>query len=160
MNKNRKLVMFIGIILLFIAISGCSNYESTDNYQYYFSLMGEGEKWIVKSYQIEISPESVKAGNGEITMKGNSEYTTDSYNIRVFAVYDDKEKVIQGNSITGNADLDIAQLSTGTIESSDGKYLSPDKINNIYMEIEWKDLESEQWLKDRIDLFNKDTLLN
>lgn len=160
MKKNRKLVMLIGIVLLFTAIAGCSNNESTDNYRYYFSLMGEGDKWVVNPYQIEISPESFKAGNGKIVMKGKSEYSTDTYNIRVFAVYDDEEKVIQGNSVSGNAVKDITQISTGTIESSDGKYLSPDKINNIYMKIEWKDLDSGKWLEEKIDLFNKDTFLN
>lgn len=93
-------------------------------------------------------------------MKGESDYFTDSYNIRVYAVDDGKEKVIQGNSVSGNAVQDITQISIGTTESSDGKYLSPDKINNIYMTIEWKDLDSGQWLEEKIDLFNKDTLLN
>lgn len=160
MKKYRRLATFAGIVLLLTAIAGCSNNESTDNDHYYFSLMGEGDEWVVKSYQIEISPESVKAGNGKLVMKGKSEYITDSYNIRVYAVYDDKEEVIQGDSVTGNAELDITQISTGTIESSDGKYLSPDKINNIYMKIEWRDLDSGQWLDEKIDLFNKDRFFN
>ncbi|MYL36878.1 hypothetical protein [Halobacillus litoralis] len=160
MKSARRLVMFVGMVFLLIAITSYSSNDSTDQYRNYFSLRGEGKQWVVKHYQLEFSPESIKAGNGNIVMKGRSEYSTDSYHFHVYALYGDEKKVIQSHSVNSHEDLDITHIPTGTIESSDGISLPPDQIKKIYMTIEWYDMESEQWLDERIDLFNKDTSFN
>lgn len=149
----------LGIVLLVITLAGCSSEQVVNNH-YYYSLTGEGENWSINSYQLEITPNKVKAGNAVLTMKDTSEFLTNSYQIRVFAEIDGEEVLFQDDTFKGNFDKNIAKVSTGITESSGETNISPDKMNTIYLIINWYDMDAETVLEEKIDLYDKHVFLN
>ncbi|MFD2922175.1 hypothetical protein ACFS6F_00290 [Halobacillus naozhouensis] len=125
----------------------------------YLSLSGESESWKVKSYDIEMTPNMSRAGNGKVIMKDKTNYNTDLFSIRVHAVIDNNDKIIQGKSVTSSGGkIDIAQETTGTTEITEP--IPVDNINNIYMVIKWQDTNKNKTSEERINLFSKKTFFN
>ncbi|MEH7381185.1 hypothetical protein V7138_12060 [Bacillus sp. JJ1533] len=54
----------------------------------------------------------------------------------------------------------MSQINTGTIEgdaplNKDGETIKMDDVSDIYMTIEWKDINTDKKVKERIDLNNE-----
>lgn len=160
-----KKVYLILILLLsvFFILSACGNADMEEQNNEpktkEITLMGESENWIVNSYQVSLMSDLLKAGDGIIDKKGNSEYKTDYFYFEVHAVINGEDTVIQAKEITGSK-TDVAQINTGTIEgdaplNKDGETIKMDDVGNIYMTIEWKDISNDTKVKERIDLSNE-----
>lgn len=88
-------------------------------------------------------------------MKGGSEYKTDYFYFDVHAVINSEDTVIQGKKVTGS-EIDISQINTGIIEgdaplNKDGETIEMDDISNMYMNIEWNDIQKDKKVIERID---------
>jgi hypothetical protein len=147
-----------------VSISGCKNTEKTVINNYYLSLTGESETWEVKSYKVEITPEVFNAGNGTLIMKSPAKYNTDFLSIKVFAVIDNEDTVIQAKQVKGSG-IELTQLNTGAIKGGtyldeNGKAITLENISHIYMIVEWQDVIKDKRMKEKIELFNQDTLFN
>ncbi|MFC7321520.1 hypothetical protein [Halobacillus campisalis] len=116
--RKKGIVIFLSIILVIFFLVGCEK-ERVNNY--YLSLSGESESWEVDSYKILLKPDTLKAGNGNLTMKKKTEFNTDFFSLRVHAVIDNGNRVIQGKSIKG-CESDITQTTTGATKG--GTYVS------------------------------------
>ncbi|WP_245831882.1 hypothetical protein [Oceanobacillus senegalensis] len=161
LKKGKKLFSF-GVLLVILLLSGCDGGEKTVESNYYLSLSGESESWKVDSYEILIKPETFDVGNGNVTMKNKTEFSTDFFSIGVYAVIDNKDTVIQRRSVTGS-ESDISETSMGATEggtllNENGEPVSLENISDIYMIIEWKD--NKKTKEEKVDLFNKEGLLN
>ncbi|WFT74157.1 hypothetical protein [Halobacillus naozhouensis] len=147
------------LVLLIALLTGCSSNEKMTINNSYLSLSGESESWKVKSYDIEMTPNMSRAGNGKVIMKDKTNYNTDLFSIRVHAVIDNNDKIIQGKSVTSSGGkIDIAQETTGTTEITEP--IPVDNINNIYMVIKWQDTNKNKTSEERINLFSKKTFFN
>ncbi|MBT2729680.1 hypothetical protein J7E63_22655 [Bacillus sp. ISL-75] len=113
------------------------------------------------SYKLELSPDVFNVGNGTITMKNQTTYTTDFIDIKVHATINNKNEVIQSKRITGD-DTAINQMTIGAIEGEDvlvgknGKPITLKNISDIYIEIEWQDVNEKQRMREKIDIYNKE----
>ncbi|WP_245755997.1 hypothetical protein [Halobacillus alkaliphilus] len=155
---KKALIISLSIIVVISFLSGCDNNEKSTGNNFHLSLSGESENWEVNSYDILIKPDILKAGNGNLTIKNKAEFNTDFFSVRVHAVIDNEDRVIQGKSIQGS-ESDITQTSTGATEGGtfideEGKSISLENISDIYMVIEWQDIKGSN--KEEIDLFDPD----
>ncbi|WP_085994130.1 hypothetical protein [Oceanobacillus senegalensis] len=160
----KKLYLFLTLLLSVIFIlSACGNgdmeNQSSEQKTKEVTLMGESENWIANSYQISLTSDVLKAGNGTLDMKGSSEYKTDYFYFEVHAVINGEDTVIQAKKVTGS-ETDVSQVNTGTIEgdaplNKDGETIKMDDITDIYLTIEWKDINTDKKVKERIDLSNE-----
>ncbi|ALC85556.1 hypothetical protein AM499_06780 [Bacillus sp. FJAT-22090] len=156
MILKSKRIFYMLFLLLVVLLSGCNgNEKSVSNY--YLSLMGESQTWNLTGYEVVITPESFKAGNGTLHVKNGNKSIADSFSFETHVVINDKDVVVHTGAVT-SAGIDITEESTGAIEG--GTYLNEDgtpitltEINNIYMIVEWRG-KSES-AKERIDLYNK-----
>ncbi|ASF38958.1 hypothetical protein CEH05_07470 [Halobacillus halophilus] len=156
MIHKKALIISLSIIVVITFLSGCVNNEKSTGNNFHLSLSGESENWKVSSYNILIKPDALKAGNGNLTMKNKAEFNTDFLSIRVHAVIDNEDRIIQGKSIQGS-ESNITQTSTGVTEGGtfideEGEPISLENISDIYMTIEWHDIKGAN--KEEIDLFD------
>lgn len=93
-------------------------------------------------------------------MKNTSEFLTNSHQIQLFAEIDGEEVLLQSNTFKYNFDNNIAKISTGITESSGETTISPNKLNTIYLMINWYDMNDETLLEEKIDLYDKHAFLN
>lgn len=156
--KNFRLLQVQGLFLiLFIClIAGCKNGSEKNNY--YLSFMGESESWKLKGYEVVITPETFKAGNGTLTMKGKDVYYTDYINMEVHAVINNEDKIVHSYSASGNAEMNIAEKTIGKIEggtyiNKNGTPVTLGNISEIYMVIQWRDKEQKRDIEERISLY-------
>ncbi len=154
----RRTITVILLILLTLLI-GCSKTPEMNN-NYYLLLMGESNTWKVDSYELSITPDTLKAGNGTLTMKNETEYQTEYINMEVHAVIDNKDTVIQSTAVSGSH-TSIAQINTGSIEggtfyNKDGKAIELANISDIYMTVEWQEnTGSKKNITETIYLYGK-----
>lgn len=152
-----KIVNFLSLVLFIVVLSGCNdNEKSTINS--YLSLMGESETWKVEQYKISITSEILKAGNGILKIKDKNQYTTDFFDLEVHAVMDNDDRVIQKKTITGRENL--TEVTTGTIEGGtyldkDGKAIVLENISEVYMIVDWQNMNKGKRIVERIDLFKR-----
>jgi hypothetical protein len=98
-------------------------------------------------------------------MKKQTKYTTDFIDIKVHAIIENEDTVLQAKRIKGN-NTEINRMSMGASKGVDvfldknGKPITLENISDIYMEIEWQDVNEKQRMKEKIDLFNKETFFN
>lgn len=161
LKKGVKLFSF-GLLLVLLLLSGCDSNEKTVINNYYLSLSGESESWKVDFYEILIKPETFDVGNGNLTMKNKTEYSSDYLSIGVYAVIDNEDTVVQRSTVTGS-ELDISQTSMGaseggTLLNKNGEPVSLENISDIYMIIEWQDNDKKK--EEKVNLFNKEGFLN
>lgn len=148
------MLYWICFVLMMSIISGCNNSENTIKSEH-LSLNGESENWIVNSYEITITKDSLKAGEGTLMMK--SKIKSDYLHIKVHAVINDEDQVIQEKALTvTGGNQDIAKIQTGSIEGSyfnkEGEAINLDDIKNIYMVVEWRDPGSGDIVEEKIEL--------
>src|SRR5699024_3220639 len=111
---NRTLITMIFIL---IVLSAC-NTENTDSLSkaetnYYISLSGEGEHWKLDGYEILMTPEGYKAGQGILKMKEQDEQREGFLSYDVYTLVGGEEERFHGGSVAGDAD--ITEMNTGTI---------------------------------------------
>ncbi|MBC5638137.1 hypothetical protein H8S33_15175 [Ornithinibacillus sp. BX22] len=68
--------------------------------------------------------------------------------------------MLQNDTFKYNVDKNIAKISTGITESSGETTILPDKMNTIYLIINWYDMNDETLLEEKIDLYDKHVFLN
>ncbi len=126
------------------------------------SMTGDSDNWRIENYQIEITSDSFKAGNGKLFMKGTDEYKTDSFSIEAHAIMNNEDKVISqfsSSAYTGDGMNIAGKQDTGAIDSGaylneDGDPITLDDINNVYVMVEWWDQDKEKDMEERIDLYD------
>ncbi|CDQ20269.1 hypothetical protein [Halobacillus karajensis] len=156
MLRKKGIKLSLSILLVIFLLSGCDSNEKEIVNNYYLSLTGESKSWEVDSYKILLKPDTLKAGNGNLTMKNKTGLNTDFFSLRVHAVIDNEDRVIQGKSVKG-MESDITQTTTGATKGGpfieeEGEPISLENISDIYMIIEWEDNKKAK--KEKIDLFN------
>src|SRR5699024_1135666 len=93
--------VFISIALLLVVLSACkpldtkSNQESESNY--YQSMSDESEHWKLSGYEIMITSEGYKAGNGILQMKDVDERKEGFLSYDVYAVVGGEENRFHGD---------------------------------------------------------------
>ncbi|MFC3039207.1 hypothetical protein ACFOGI_02960 [Virgibacillus xinjiangensis] len=148
---RKMLVNSVWLIAIILLLSACEG-EQVET-KYYMSLMGESDTWKLNGYEIMLTSDGEKAGNGKLSMKGVDEYVSDIFSFRTHAVIDGEDTVIHGGSVSGQTD--IAQQTTGTIVGEGGKTITIDEVSSIYMMIEWWDTDENIPAQERIDLYRK-----
>ncbi|ATP40860.1 hypothetical protein CSE16_12850 [Solibacillus sp. R5-41] len=156
MILNSKRIFYMLFLLLVVLLSGCNGNEKAVS-KYYLSLVGESQNWNLTGYEVVITPESFKAGNGTLHMKNGNKSIVDSFYFETHVVINDNDVVVHTGAVTG-AGIDIAEESTGAIEggtylNEDGTPITLNEINNIYMIVEW--WSKSESAKERIDLYIK-----
>ncbi|WP_240375630.1 hypothetical protein [Bacillus piscicola] len=154
-----KPVLFNLIPLLFI-LSACSGQPAETNY--YLSLPGESDTWKLTGYEMMLTEDGEKAGNGTLEMKGKEEYVTDFFSFNTHIVVNGEDTRIHGGSVSGRTD--ISEETTGAIEGSGMNPISLREVDHIYMIVEWWDTEQKADAQERIHLYRKpengETFLN
>ncbi|MET4559838.1 hypothetical protein ABIA69_000981 [Lysinibacillus parviboronicapiens] len=156
-NKRRfkiGILLFIFTTVLF----GCHN--QNDNVQVpkgnlFNVFMGESKTWELSGYEIELTPNSSKFGNGILTMKNTTEYSSDFFSFEVHATINNKVEVMQKHQSSGEQ-VNIATKKMGSIEgnelpSKNGDYISINELSDIYMIIKWNDQQGNK-KEERINL--------
>lgn len=151
-----KAVKSLSLVLFIVLISACNRNDQSE-VNSYLSLMGESETWKVEQYKMSLTPETLEAGNGILKTKDKIQYNN-YFNLEVHAVIDNDDKVIQEKKITGSGNL--TEVTTGTVEGGtyldkDGEAIVVDNISEVYMIIEWQDMNKGKRIKERIDLFKR-----
>lgn len=155
-NKKNYYLLFLSLVVF---LAGCNGNEKSVMNHYYLSLMGESQTWTLTGYEVVITPENFKAGNGTLNMKNENEYIADSFHFETHAVINGEDTVVHSGSASG-AGVDIAEETTGAIEggtylNKDGNPITLNEVSNIYMIVEWWDIGKSESVKERIDLYIK-----
>lgn len=157
LQKNNRILnlLFIALVVL---LSGCNSNGKSDTNHYFLSLMGESQTWRLSGYEVMITPENFKTGNGTLYMKNKNEYITDSFHFETHAVINGEDLAVHTGSVSGKVDL--AKKTTGAIEggtylNEKGNPISLNEVSDIYVIVEWKDSSKSKNVKERIDLYTK-----
>jgi len=149
--------IFISIVLLLIVLSACNSVDIESNQEtesnYYLSMSDESEHWKLNGYEIMITSEGYKAGNGILKMKDADEQKEGFLSYDVYAVVDGEENRFHGGSMSDNANID--EVTTGTIDGEEELKEFPD-IDEIYMTVTWNDADTDGDQKEKIILYNKE----
>lgn len=143
--------ILVSITFLLIVLSACGHEDSETNY--YLSLSGESDHWKLDGYEILISSDKSKTGNGTLTMKNEDKYLTDFFSFHVYTVVDGVENSLHSSSVSG--ETDIAKQTTGTIESEGENFTKFSEVDEVYMNIRWND-DTDRDQEERIVLYIKD----
>lgn len=148
-------LLFWGCLMIqLILLSGCHSPEVN---HHYLSFMGESDSWKLSGYEVDISPDGLKVGNGILSMKDHDEYKTDFFSFNTYVVIDGEETRIHAGSVSGPG-IDIAKEMTGAIEDEKDHNQNPlslDDVSQIYMTVEWWDVDKKEDVKERIDLYDE-----
>lgn len=148
--------IFIIIVLLLGVLSACNSVDTKSNQEtesnYYLSMSDESEHWKLSGYEIMITSEGYKAGNGILQMKDADEQKEGFLSYDVYAVVGGEENRFHGGSMSGNADIN--GVTTGTIDGEEELKESPN-IGEIYMTVTWSDADTDGAQKEKIVLYNK-----
>ena len=146
------------MVLLLILLSACnteyikSNNKTETNY--YLSLGDEGDNWEIDGYEIMMTPEGYKAGNGMLKMKDEDKQSEGFLSYDVYGSVDGEEIKFQSGSVSG--DTDITEMTIGTIEGDEESLREFPKLDEIYMTITWNDEDTDGDKEEKIILYNKD----
>lgn len=157
---KQNLRQYFLFVLLILFLSACSKNAESVNNHYYLSLTGESQTWNVTGYEVMLTPEVFKAGNGTLTMKNTEEYVADTFHFETHAVIDGEDVTVHSGSVAG-AGIDIAEETTGAIEgdayqNENGVSMTLKDISEMYLIVEWWDRGKSESEKERIELWNKD----
>lgn len=156
MKKN-----LISLIFLLVILPACDSEETDSNKEtntnYYFSLSGESDHWKMNGYEIIITPEGYKVGNGKLTMKNEDEYEAEFFDLDIYSVVDGEKNSLHGRSISSEG-TDIAEQTIGATEGEDDALTDPAEIDEIHAVISWNeeysDVKEDQ--KETLVLYSKD----
>ncbi|RSL30682.1 hypothetical protein D7Z54_24610 [Salibacterium salarium] len=151
-----KLVPWFCFIAALLLLSACNNQEVNNNY--YLSLTEESENWKLNGYEVEVTQENFKTGNGTLNMKNKSEYATDYFHFQTHAVINEEDRTVHSGSVTGPG-IDISEETTGTTEGTyldkEGESITFNDVTDIYMIVEWWNPDKQEKVEERIDLYSK-----
>lgn len=141
-------------------LSGCDNQQLDTNY--YLSLTGKSENWELIGYEVMLTPNGIKVGNGKLVMINEERYDTDFFSFNTYVVTNGEEDRIHGGSVAGQTD--ISKQKTGSIEGEDGYSFELNDVSEIYMTVEWWDPDKNEDVEEKIILYqkpnNEDSFLN
>lgn len=152
--------ILISMILLLVVLSACNtNTEETEldkktETNYYISFTDESDHWKLNGYEIMITPEGYKAGNGILKMKDKDKQSEGFLSYDVYGSVDGEENKFQSGSVSG--DTDITEMTLGTIEGDEESLREFPKLDEIYMTITWNDEDTDGDQEEKIILYNKD----
>lgn len=152
--------ILISMILLLVVLSACNtNIEETEpdkktETNYYISLSDESDHWKLNGYEIMMTPEGYKAGNGILKMKDEDKQSEGFLSYDVYGSVDGEEIKFQSGSVSG--DTDITEMTIGTIEGDEESLREFPKLDEIYMTITWNDEDTDGDKEEKIILYNKD----
>lgn len=160
---NKAIPCILGLFFLFL-LSGCNQNEGSAENNYYLSLTAEGETWQVDGYEIFITPHKLKAGDGMLMLKTTPAFEVNYLGIEVHAIIGDEDRIIQTQQVT-EREMDVAEVTTGAIEGElplkGGEPITLQDVSDIYMIIEWENINKDEITRERIDLVsNAGTLFN
>ncbi|MFY3792493.1 hypothetical protein ACOQFO_12540 [Ureibacillus sp. MALMAid1270] len=75
---KNKCIFSILLLILIVSLLGCNWNEKSANH-YYLSFTGESKTWKLIDYEVVITPESLKAGNGTLQMKNKNKFIVESF---------------------------------------------------------------------------------
>src|SRR5699024_5923969 len=159
MCDNMKRIL-ISMILLLVVLSACNNniddieHENKIETNYYISLSYENDHWKLNGYEIMMTPEGYKAGNGMLKMKDEDKQSEGFLSYDVYGSVDGEEIKFQSGSVSG--DTDITEMTIGTIEGDEESLREFPKLDEIYMTITWNDEDTDGDKEEKIILYNKD----
>ncbi|KAA0547085.1 hypothetical protein FZW96_13975 [Bacillus sp. BGMRC 2118] len=153
MKKCTKLGLWTCLFCVVILASCSTQVKET------IVLVGESENWRVEGYELELTPEKLKVGNGIIINKYNRDYKTDYFSFHTHVVISAQDEIVHSGSVSGDM-VHFEEKSTGTIEGETllngrGKSISLNDISEMYMVISWRDVEKGYDKEERINLFSK-----
>lgn len=158
MKRRFSIYLRLAILLVVIfLVSGCRAQQS--NKEYYLLLMGESENWKLTDYEVVITPEEVNIGNGKLKMKNKDEYKTAFFSFNTYMVVNGQGYGVHASSWTGDG-IDIAKKTIGTLKggsllNENGKPITFNDVDEIYMTVEWWDISVEKNVSERLDLYKK-----
>lgn len=138
------------LICSLIILSAC---QQAENINYYFSFMGESESWILENYEVMITEDEIKVGNGILMMKQVDQYETDSFSFSTYIVKNGEKERVHGGSVSGQADL--TKQMTGAIEGTNSGTFAFEDVQHIYVIVEWWDTEKGEDVSEQINLFER-----
>ncbi|MGE7094307.1 hypothetical protein ACQKII_23330 [Lysinibacillus sp. NPDC048646] len=151
MFNERRFKIGILLFIFTIILFGCQN--QNDNAKgpkgnLFNVFTGESESWELSGYEIELTPHSSKFGNGTLTMKNTTDYSSDFFSFEVHATINNNDEVMQKHQLSGEQ-VNIATKKIGTIEgnelpSKNGDYISINDLSDIYMIIKWNDQQGNK----------------
>ncbi|WP_339229286.1 hypothetical protein NSQ77_05150 [Oceanobacillus sp. FSL K6-2867] len=148
----------LGLVPLLFILFACQKQQLEMNY--YLSLLGESEIWKLTGYEIMLTSDEIKIGNGKLIMKEKNEFITDSFSFNTYAVINGEDQRIHAGSVSGRTD--IREQTTGTLEGDE--HIDFDELSDIYMIVEWWNPNENNNDKERINLYQKsgkdETFLN
>lgn len=160
MFKN-KLYLFLIIFLLLTNVATLlffSTQSSKTNNYYYLKLENETKSWKLSNFEIIITPEKIKVGNGKIYYLGNLNDIEDAtfFDYKLYVDNLGGKQMIQNKTIAGPPIYDAGFIETGSIESLLIK--NENKINignfkNIYAVIKWETKDG-QIFEEKMNLWN------
>ncbi|WP_158736053.1 hypothetical protein [Alteribacillus sp. YIM 98480] len=157
MFGKKYLPMFICLaFILLAAVVIFPLKETTVEDNYYLTLMGDSSTWKINNYQLEITPEHLIAGDGELHMKDTDEFQSEFFSIDVHAVINNEDRKIQGKSVSGHvnmADMTTGKVEGGTYYNDKGEPITLEDINEIYAMVEWYDPLKEKQMSEKIVLY-------
>lgn len=152
--------ILISMILLLVVLSACNTSadetepDKKTETNYYISLSDESDHWKLNGYEIMMTPEGYKAGNGILKMKDEAKQSEGFLSYDVYGSVDGEEIKFQSGSVSG--DTDITEMTLGTIEGDEESLREFPKLDEIYMTITWNDENTDSDQEEKIILYNKD----
>ncbi|SFE75340.1 hypothetical protein [Alteribacillus iranensis] len=149
-NTCWWLIVFCTVVLV-----GCGQVE--EDFNDYLLLTGESDSWELSGYEVEITSETFKAGNGTLHMKNETDEASDFFHFETHVVMNGEDTVVHSGSVSGPG-VDISEETTGAIESGayldeNGEALTREDIADIYMIVEWWDPAAEENVHENIELY-------
>src|SRR5699024_639192 len=152
--------ILISMILLLVVLSAYNtNIEETEpdkktETNYYISVYDESDHCKLNGYEIMMNPVGYKAGNGMLKMKEEDKQSEGYLSYDVDGSDDVDEFKLQSGSVSG--DMDITEMTIGTIEGDEESLREFPKLDEIYMTITWNDEDTDGDKEEKIILYNKD----
>ncbi|MFC5602672.1 hypothetical protein [Sporosarcina koreensis] len=160
-----KGICYLLLTMFVILLSGCNSEGKFVQATYFLPLQGESQTWSLTGYEIMITPDDFKAGNGILKMKTEEESLADFYQNATHVVINGKDTKVHGNIVTYSSPkaddgMDIREMPTGAIAgpnyiNANGDPISLKEIDAIYMVVEWRDVSTGEYSKEKIELYVK-----
>ncbi|GAA0468566.1 hypothetical protein [Alkalibacillus silvisoli] len=155
----KKYLIYSGVVVVFCLITiGAFSFlngqvnHSDDEGSLNFVLSGESEYWELSHYKIEIKPQELLAGQGELKFKHGHEYDeTDYFYYTVIANVNGNTETLASSSIhmKDGEKIGIDEFVMGEnhvggfFYNEEGEYVTEEDIWQIYIIMEWHDSNGE-----------------
>ncbi|WP_151699826.1 hypothetical protein [Psychrobacillus glaciei] len=163
MLKNKKVFFLLLFLTLIFLLSGCNDNAKQNVVNHYLLLQGESETWSLTGYEVMLTPEKFKAGNGVLKMRYEENYLSEYFQFDTHAIINGEDVTVHSISAeylnSENVGMDITEQHIMGMEmekrlNANGNPITPKDINVIYMIVKWKDMNKGEYVEERIDLYN------